>query len=87
MDECSQVVKVPGRRNVLLNLKSKIVHLLDRFDAEVLDHRFYWLCTLVSITLESWWPPGECKCTYCGKCREDWKRLEEEMDRDELGKS
>lgn len=62
-------------------MKSWFVHVLDRIDDKVFAHRFYWMCTLVSITLDKWWPEY-CGCNWCEYCRVRWDDVMDEVDND-----
>ena len=62
-------------------IKSYIVHVLDKIDNLIFKHRFYWLCELVSIKLESWWG-DDCNCEHCS----DLKKYAPRIDFDEWAK-
>jgi hypothetical protein len=41
----------------------------------IFKHRFYWLCELISIRLDSWWHP-ECACAHCSDLKKYTPSLE-----------
>ena len=59
----------------MIRIKSFIVHLLDKIDMLIFKHRFYWLCELISIRLDSWWHP-ECACAHCSDLKKYTPSLE-----------
>lgn len=47
----------------MANVKLKLIHWLDKVDAVVFRHRWYWLCK--ALTRSSWWGDHCCRLSKC----------------------